>query len=83
MGSLQSSTRAVVSALTPAGRSGEFFGYWGFFGKLAAIIGQPVFGWLAVAYGYRVAIAANAGFFLAGLVILLAMKLRPVARTGI
>lgn len=76
MGSLQSSTRAVVSALTPEGRSGEFFGYWGFFGKLAAVIGQPVFGWIAAHEGFRVAILVNAGFFVAGLVILFGLKLR-------
>jgi UMF1 family MFS transporter len=77
MGSLQSSGRAVVSSLTPAGRGGEFFGYWGFFGKLAAVIGQPVFGWIAATAGYRTAILANAGFFLAGLLIVLGLSLRP------
>lgn len=71
MGALQSGARALVSVLTPEERSGEFFGYWGFFGKLAAVIGQPVFGWLAAWHGYRVAVFANAGFFLAGLVVLL------------
>lgn len=76
MGSLQSSARAVVSALTPEGRSGEFFGYWGFFGKLAGVIGQSAFGWIAAFSGFRVAILVNAGFFLAGLVILLGLKLR-------
>ncbi len=79
MGSLQSSARAVVSGLTPEGRAGEFFGYWGFFGKLAAVIGQPVFGWIATHEGYRTAILVNAGFFLAGLIILLGLKLRRVA----
>ncbi|MBP6508782.1 MAG: MFS transporter [Opitutaceae bacterium] len=81
MGSLQSAGRAVVSMLTPAGRGGEFFGYWGFFGKLAAVIGQPVFGWIATHEGYRTAILVNAGFFLAGLVILLGLRLRPVVNT--
>jgi UMF1 family MFS transporter len=76
MGSLQSGTRAVVATLTPPGRAGEFFGYWGFFGKLAAVVGQPVFGWLATWQGYRVAVLANAGFFIAGLLILLALRLR-------
>lgn len=75
MGALQSSARAVVSALTPEGRSGEFFGYWGFFGKLAGVIGQPVFGWVAAHEGFRVAVLLNAGFFVVGLVILLGLKL--------
>jgi len=75
MGSLQSGARAVVAVLTPAGRSGEFFGYWGFFTKLAAVIGQPVFGWLAAYQGYRVAALANGVFFLVGLIILLGLRL--------
>ncbi len=74
MGSLQSSGRAVVSALTPPGRSGEFFGYWGFFGKLAAVIGTFVFGWLATHLGSRAAVGINAGFFLAGLAIVLTLR---------
>lgn len=80
MGSLQSSARAVVSSLTPDGRGGEFFGYWGFFGKLAAVIGQPVFGWVAATAGFRTAILVNAGFFLAGLLIVLGLNLRTGRR---
>ncbi|MGY8716178.1 MAG: MFS transporter [Verrucomicrobiia bacterium] len=76
MGSLQSASRAVVSTLTPAGRSGEFFGYWGFFAKLAAVIGTFVFGNLVSLTDYRIAIAANTGFFVIGLLILLPLKLR-------
>jgi MFS transporter, UMF1 family len=79
LGSLQSAGRAVVSMLTPPGRSGEFFGCWGFFGKLAALIGPLVFGELAAGFGYRTAILANAGFFLIGLVIVLTLDLRKGA----
>jgi UMF1 family MFS transporter len=77
MGALQSAARAVVSSLTPPGRGGEFFGYWGFFGKLAGVIGPLVFGWLVAFGGYRVAILVNAGFFVAGLLILLPLALGP------
>lgn len=77
MGSLQSAGRAVVSGLTPEGRSGEFFGYWGFFGKLAGAIGPLVFGWVATGCGDRVAVLLNAVFFLAGLGILWRLDLRP------
>ncbi len=80
MGALQSSARAVVATLTPAGRSGEFFGYWGFFGKLAGVIGPLVFGWLVTGFGYRAAIGVNAGFFLVGLLILLPLTLSARAR---
>lgn len=76
MGSLQSAGRAVVATLTPEGRAGEFFGYWGFLGKLGGVIGPLVFGWLATAFGYRMTIIVNGGFFLAGLFILLGLNLR-------
>jgi len=76
MGSLQSAGRAVVATLTPAGREGEFFGYWGFFTKLAAVIGQPVFGWIAAGFGFRMAALVNTGFFIAGLAILAGLRLR-------
>ncbi len=77
MGSLQSASRAVVSTLTPDGRQGEFFGYWGVFGKLAGMIGFFVFGHLVGAVGYRTAIALNAGFFALGLLLVLPLTLRP------
>ncbi|HEY9250840.1 MAG TPA: MFS transporter, partial [Rariglobus sp.] len=77
MGALQSASRAVVSTLTPPGRAGEFFGYWGFFGKLAGVIGPLVFGWLVTVTGYRPAILINAVFFLAGLLVLLPLSLKP------
>lgn len=80
MGSLQSGARAVVAMLTPAGRAGEFFGYWGFFAKLAAVIGQPVFGWVAAYHGYRSAALANGVFFLLGLVLLLGLRMRASTR---
>lgn len=82
MGALQSAGRAVVSTLTPEGRGGEFFGFWGFFTKLAAVLGQPVFGVLATYFGFRTAILANGGFFVIGLLILLPLTLRPAGRAA-
>jgi UMF1 family MFS transporter len=79
MGALQSAGRAVVSTLTPEGRSGEFFGFWGFFTKLAGVIGQPAFGMMATAFGFRTAILANGIFFVVGLLILLPLSLKPRA----
>ncbi len=76
LGALQSAGRAVVSMLTPAGRSGEFFGCWGFFGKLAALIGPLTFGEIAALWGYRAASLATAAFFLIGLAIVLTLDLR-------
>lgn len=77
MGALQSSSRAVVASLTPPGRAGEFFGYWGFFGKLAGVIGPLLFGWLATLTDYRVAIVATGALFMVGLLILLPLRLKP------
>lgn len=77
MGSLQSAGRAVVAGLTPEGRSGEFFGYWGFFGKLAGAIGPLVFGWVATGLGDRAAVLVDAGFFLVGLGLLCRLDLKP------
>jgi MFS transporter, UMF1 family len=79
MGALQSGGRAVVTLFTPPGKSGEYFGFWGFFSKLAGVVGQPVFGLLVASLGYRAAILTNAIFFVAGLLVLLPLTLRPAA----
>jgi len=75
IGSIQSASRAVVSALTPTGRAGEFFGFWSLFARLGGVIGPLVMGELATAHGFRVAVLANGGFFLAGLGVVLALRL--------
>lgn len=75
MGSLQSAGRAVVATFTPEGKSGEYFGYWGFFTKLAAVIGPPVFGMAATFMGERIAILVNSAFFIAGLIVLLPLAI--------
>jgi MFS transporter, UMF1 family len=78
MGALQSAGRAVVATLTPAGRAGEFFGYWGFFGKLAGVMGPLMFGEMVKEAGYRSAILVTGGCFLLGLLLLLPLNLRPI-----
>jgi MFS transporter, UMF1 family len=79
MGALQSAGRAVVATLTPAGRAGEFFGYWGFFGKFAGVLGPLMFGELVKMGGYRSAIVVTGGFFLVGMCMLVPLKLRRAA----
>jgi UMF1 family MFS transporter len=82
MGSTQSASRALVSLLTPPGRSGEIFGFWGLFGKLAAIVGPLVYGWAAEAFSLATASLINGAFFIAGLAVLLLMPIptpRPIA----
>ncbi|QYM79512.1 MFS transporter [Horticoccus luteus] len=73
MGSLQSSGRAVVSGLTPPGRGGEFFGYWGFFGKLAGVFGPFMFGWVTTGFGFQAAIVVTGLFFASGLAVVAAL----------
>jgi UMF1 family MFS transporter len=73
MGSTQSASRALISILTPEGRSGEIFGFWGFFGKLAAVVGPLVYGAVAEATSLATASLVNAVFFVVGLSIFLAM----------
>lgn len=80
MGSTQSACRAVVSTLTPPGREGEVFGFWGFFGKLAAVLGPLAYGALAEAVSLQAASLGNLVFFVAGLVVLAAV---PWAAPGL
>lgn len=82
IGSLQSASRAVVAALTPPGRGGEFFGFWGLFGKLGGVIGPLTMGELATRLGYRSAVLLNGVFFLMGLVILLTLSLPKGSRSS-
>ena len=52
IGSIQSSSRAVVGLLSPADRSAQMFGFWGMFMRLAIILGMS-FGILSDAIGSR------------------------------
>ena len=68
IGSLQSSSRALVGLMTPAAKTGEFFGFWGLSMRIAYMIGPAVFGLVSSVTGsQRLAIAVNAAFFLVGL----------------
>lgn len=64
MGSTQSASRAMVGVLAPNDKSGEFFGFWGLSGKLAAIFGLLMFGFLQYHLGLRTAILLCAALFL-------------------
>ncbi len=72
MGSSQSAGRALVAYLSPAARSAEFFGLWGFAIRLAAILGPVTYGAVTWITGgnHRLAILFTAVFFLISLVIL-------------
>ena len=70
IGSSQAASRAVVTLLSPRDRAAEFFGFWGVFGKLAAIVGPLAMGVLADMVGLRESILITLVFFLAGLAVL-------------
>jgi UMF1 family MFS transporter len=75
LGATQSSSRAIVGLLTPASESGEMFGYWGFFMKLATILGM-LFGVTSDALGSRrMALLLVLAFFILGIFLLARVKL--------
>jgi UMF1 family MFS transporter len=72
MGSSQSAGRALVAYLSPAGRSGEFFGLWGIATRLAAVLGPLTYGAVTWATGgnHRLAILLTGVFFIVSLIVL-------------
>jgi UMF1 family MFS transporter len=72
MGSSQSAGRALVAYLSPAGRSAEFFGLWGFATRLAAILGPLTYGAVTWITGgnHRLAILLTGVFFVLALAVL-------------
>lgn len=72
IGASQSSSRALVALFTPPQKSGEFFGFWGLSGKLAATVGIYSYSMMTELSGsMRTAILSTGVFFLLGLVALL------------
>lgn len=75
MGATQSTSRSLMSKLTPFDKKTEFFGFYSFFGKSSAILGPLVFGYVSYITGeQRVAILTISAFFIAGLIILSFVK---------
>ncbi len=72
LGSSQASGRALIGQFAPPARAAEFFGLWGFAGKLAAVIGPLSYGLITylTAGNHRLAILSTAFFFVAGLSVL-------------
>lgn len=71
MGATQSTSRSLMSKLTPPEKKTEFFGFYSFFGKSSAIIGPLVFGLASYLFNsQRVAILTISIFFVIGLVLL-------------
>jgi len=71
LGATQSASRTIVAVFSPESKAAEFFGFWGLFGKLAAICGLLSLGVLQVRLGLRPAILLCSVFFLAALLLTL------------
>jgi UMF1 family MFS transporter len=71
MGATQSTSRSLMSRLTPFDKKTEFFGFYSLFGKSSAIVGPLVFGYVSFLTGdQRVAILTIGAFFISGLILL-------------
>jgi UMF1 family MFS transporter len=70
LGSVQSSSRTVVGLLAPKARAAEMFGFWGLFGRAAALLGTS-FGFASDALdSRRFALLLVCGFFALGAALL-------------
>jgi UMF1 family MFS transporter len=68
LGSLMASSRALVGLLSPVGKSGELFGFWGLTMRAAYAVGPAIFGGISAAVGsQRVAVLSTVGWFVLGL----------------
>ena len=77
MGSSQSAGRAMTGYLAPPQQLAEFFGLWTFATRLASIIGPLSFGAITWMTGgnQRIAILSTAVLFVAGLLLLLPIRM--------
>lgn len=69
LGATQASVRAIIGLFSPRNQSGEFYGFWGFSGKLAAVFGVLVFGSVQTILDLRTALLACVSFFIIGLLL--------------
>jgi UMF1 family MFS transporter len=76
LGAIQAASRAFMSTLIPAGREGEFFGFYNLCGKSAAVLGPLVFGTVSAATGgnQRLAILSVLAFYVVGGLILRSVR---------
>jgi UMF1 family MFS transporter len=70
LGSSQSTSRGMMSIITPQEKKTEFFGFYSFFGKASAILGPVIFGFVSSYLNQRFAILSIGFFLFAGLILL-------------
>jgi len=64
LGATQSASRALVGIFSPESKSGEFFGFWGLFGKTSSIFGLGALGVMQTQLGLKNSILVCSLFFL-------------------
>ncbi|HPS39536.1 MAG TPA: MFS transporter [Candidatus Cloacimonadota bacterium] len=76
IGASQANSRTMLSILTPTSKQAEFFGFYALTGRLSAIIGPILYGWIAHVTGsIRWSILSLMVFFILGWVILQGVNL--------
>lgn len=71
MGATQSTSRSLMSKLTPEEKKTEFFGFYSLFGKSSAVVGPLVFGIVSfITADQRYSILSIGIFFVIGLILL-------------
>jgi UMF1 family MFS transporter len=66
-GGSQALSRSLFSSMSPAAKSGEFFGLFGIMEKFSAILGPLVFAWAGATFGSsRPAVLSLILFFIVG-----------------
>ncbi len=74
LGGSQAASRSLMSRLTPPGKSGEFFAFYGIVAKFTAVLGPFVFGIASQTVGLRGAILSLAPFFVLGGLLLMRVR---------
>ncbi|MEJ0035530.1 MAG: MFS transporter [Gammaproteobacteria bacterium] len=80
-GGVQSLSRSLFGRLVPAGKAGEFFGFYNLMGKAAAILGPLITGIVALTtHDSRLAIVSISILFIVGAALLTRVRLAPASR---
>lgn len=80
-----SSSRVLLTALTPVGKSGEFWGLYNLSGRTASVLGDATWSFILTVlgeqlFGYEVAVVALAGYVLLGAALIVTLPdVRPTS----